>query len=39
MGPSNEEIAEDDRFGAVVGDDGERLAASPVPLKARGRER
>jgi redox-sensitive bicupin YhaK (pirin superfamily) len=50
VGRSGEEIAdyaerwnaEDDRFGAVVGYDGDRLAAPPlppVPLKARGRER
>ena len=34
--------AESDRFGAVVGYDGDRLAAPPlppVPLKARGRQR
>jgi redox-sensitive bicupin YhaK (pirin superfamily) len=34
--------AEDDRFGAVIGYDGERLEAPPlppVPLKPRGRER
>jgi quercetin 2,3-dioxygenase len=50
VGRSGEEIteyaerwnAEDDRFGAVVGYDGDRLAAPPlppVPLKARGRVR
>ncbi len=50
VGRSGEEIAEyaerwnaeDDRFGAVVGYDGDRLAAPPlppVPLKPRGRER
>ena len=50
VGRSGEEIieyaqawnAEDERFGAVVGHDGDRLAAPPlppVPLKARGRER
>ncbi|MGY1689346.1 pirin family protein [Geodermatophilus sp. SYSU D01105] len=50
VGRSGEEIAEyaqrwndeDERFGAVVGYDGDRLAAPPlppVPLKARGRER
>jgi quercetin 2,3-dioxygenase len=50
VGRSGEEIteyaerwnAEDERFGAVVGYDGERLAAPPlppVPLKARGRVR
>ncbi|MGK5110509.1 MULTISPECIES: pirin family protein [unclassified Geodermatophilus] len=50
VGRSGEEIAdyaqrwnaEDDRFGAVVGYEGERLSAPPlppVPLKPRGRER
>jgi redox-sensitive bicupin YhaK (pirin superfamily) len=50
VGRSSEEIAgyaeqwnaESDRFGAVVGYDGDRLEAPPlppVPLKARGRER
>jgi redox-sensitive bicupin YhaK (pirin superfamily) len=50
VGRSGEEItgyaeqwnAEDDRFGAVVGYDGDRLEAPPlppVPLKPRGRER
>jgi redox-sensitive bicupin YhaK (pirin superfamily) len=50
VGRSGEEIAdyaqrwnaEDERFGAVVGYDGARLEAPPlppVPLKARGRER
>ena len=50
VGRSGEEIAEyaerwnaeDERFGAVVGYDGDRLEAPPlppVPLKARGRER
>jgi redox-sensitive bicupin YhaK (pirin superfamily) len=50
VGRSGEEISEyaqrwndeDDRFGAVVGYDGDRLPAPPlppVPLKARGRER
>ncbi len=50
VGRSGEEIAdyaeqwnaEDDRFGAVVGYDGDRLSAPPlppVPLRARGRER
>jgi redox-sensitive bicupin YhaK (pirin superfamily) len=50
VGRSGEEIAhyaeqwnaESDRFGAVVGYDGTRLEAPPlppVPLKARGRER
>ena len=50
VGRSGEEIAdyaeqwnaEDDRFGAVIGYDGARLTAPPlppVPLKARGRER
>ncbi|MGY1707109.1 pirin family protein [Geodermatophilus sp. SYSU D00697] len=50
VGRSGEEIAEyaqrwndeDERFGAVVGYDGDRLAAPPlpsVPLKARGRQR
>jgi redox-sensitive bicupin YhaK (pirin superfamily) len=50
VGRSGEEIAdyaeqwnaEDDRFGAVVGYDGERLTAPPMPpapLRARGRER
>ena len=50
VGRSGEEIAdyaeqwnaEDERFGAVVGYDGDRLPAPPlppVPLKARGRER
>lgn len=50
VGRTGEEIAEyaqrwnaeDERFGAVVGYDGDRLPAPalpPVPLKARGRER
>jgi redox-sensitive bicupin YhaK (pirin superfamily) len=50
VGRSGEEIAdyaeqwngESDRFGAVVGYDGARLEAPPlppVPLKARGRQR
>jgi redox-sensitive bicupin YhaK (pirin superfamily) len=50
VGRSGEEItdyaeqwnAEDERFGAVVGYDGDRLSAPPlppVPLRARGRER
>jgi redox-sensitive bicupin YhaK (pirin superfamily) len=50
VGRSGEEIAafaeqwaaEDERFGAVVGYDGDRLAAPPLPplvLKPRGRER
>ena len=50
VGRSGEEIAEyaerwnteDERFGTVVGYDGDRLEAPPlppVPLKARGRER
>jgi quercetin 2,3-dioxygenase len=50
VGRSGEEItdyaqtgnAEDERFGAVIGYDGDRLAAPPlppVPLKARGRVR
>jgi hypothetical protein len=50
VGRSGEEIteyaqawnAEDERFGAVVGYDGDRLQAPPlppVPLKARGRVR
>jgi hypothetical protein len=50
VGRSGEEIAEfadqwnaeADRFGAVVGYDGDRLEAPPLPpfpLKARGRER
>ena len=50
VGRSGEEIAdyaqawnaEDERFGAVVGYDGDRLEAPPlppVPLKARGRVR
>jgi quercetin 2,3-dioxygenase len=50
VGRSGEEIAdyaeqwnaEDDRFGAVVGYDGDRLTAPPlppVPLRPRGRER
>ena len=50
VGRSGEEIvdyaeqwnAESDRFGAVVGDEGARLEAPPlppVPLKARGRQR
>jgi hypothetical protein len=50
VGRSGEEIAdyaqqwneESDRFGAVLGYDGARLDAPPlppVPLKARGRER
>jgi quercetin 2,3-dioxygenase len=50
VGRSGEEIAdyaeqwnaESDRFGAVIGSDGNRLEAPPlppVPLKARGRER
>jgi len=50
VGRSGEEIvdyaeqwnAEDDRFGAVIGYDGDRLTAPPlppVPLRARGRER
>jgi hypothetical protein len=50
VGRTGEEIAdfaarweaEDERFGTVVGYDGDRLAAPPLPplpLKARGRER
>jgi redox-sensitive bicupin YhaK (pirin superfamily) len=50
VGRSGDEIAdyaeqwnaEDDRFGAVIGYDGDRLTAPPlppVPLKARGRQR